>query len=208
MTTSEREIIRLVDDDEDQRTALRFLLEAAGYEVRDYAGAREFLTRDEPFVPGCAILDLQMPDMDGLTLLSTLRERHYAVPVIFLSAHGDIPSTVEAMKKGSLDFLEKPVDGEHLCTLLGRILEKDRKVRHAGMTPEEAEKRLTDLSPRRRAVARLLAQGLLKRQVAERLGINLKTVDAHCQTIYAQLKVHSVAELSAFIACAENREKP
>lgn len=102
----EKEIIRLVDDDEDQRRALRFLLEAAGYEVRDYPSGRDFLVNDEPSVPGCAILDLQMPEMDGLTLFTIMREREYRVPVVFLSAHGDIPSTVEAMKKGSLDFLE------------------------------------------------------------------------------------------------------
>ena len=95
----EKEIIRLVDDDEDQRKALRFLLEAAGYEVRDYPSGRDFLVNDEPSVPGCAILDLQMPEMDGLTLLTIMREREYRVPVVFLSAHGDIPSTVEAMKK-------------------------------------------------------------------------------------------------------------
>ena len=98
----EKEIIRLVDDDEDQRKALRFLLEAAGYEVRDYPSGRDFLVNDEPSVPGCAILDLQMPEMDGLTLLTIMKEREYRLPVVFLSAHGDIPSTVEAMKKGSL----------------------------------------------------------------------------------------------------------
>ena len=199
----EKEIIRLVDDDEDQRRALRFLLEAAGYEVRDYPSGRDFLVNDEPSVPGCAILDLQMPEMDGLTLLTIMREREYRVPVVFLSAHGDIPSTVEAMKKGSLDFLEKPVDSQKLCQLLSDILKKDRVTRKAGMEPEEAKKLFLKLSPRRQEIAKLISKGLLKREVAERLNINLKTVEAHCQFIYSQLNVHSVVELSSIISGAE-----
>ena len=199
----EKEIIRLVDDDEDQRRALRFLLEAAGYEVRDYPSGRDFLVNDEPSVPGCAILDLQMPEMDGLTLLTIMREREYRVPVVFLSAHGDIPSTVEAMKKGSLDSLEKPVDSQKLCQLLSDILKKDRVTRKAGMEPEEAKKLFLKLSPRRQEIAKLISKGLLKREVAERLNINLKTVEAHCQFIYSQLNVHSVVELSSIICGAE-----
>lgn len=199
----EKEIIRLVDDDEDQRKALRFLQEAAGYEDRDYPSGRDFLVNDEPSVPGCAILDLQMPEMDGLTLLTIMREREYRVPVVFLSAHGDIPSTVEAMKKGSLDFLEKPLDSQKLCQLLSDILKKDRVTRKAGMEPEEAKKLFLKLSPRRQEIAKLISKGLLKREVAERLNINLKTVEAHCQFIYSQLNVHSVVELSSIICGAE-----
>ena len=185
----EKEIIRLVDDDEDQRKALRFLLEAAGYEVRDYPSGRDFLVNDEPSVPGCAILDLQMPEMDGLTLLTIMREREYRVPVVFLSAHGD--------------FLEKPLDSQKLCQLLSDILKKDRVTRKAGMEPEEAKKLFLKLSPRRQEIAKLISKGLLKREVAERLNINLKTVEAHCQFIYSQLNVHSVVELSSIICGAE-----
>lgn len=195
----EKEIIRLVDDDEDQRKALRFLLEAAGYEVRDYPSGRDFLVNDEPSVPGCAILDLQMPEMDGLTLLTIMKEREYRLPVVFLSAHGDIPSTVEAMKKGSL----KPVDSQKLCQLLSDILKKDRVTRKAGMEPEEAKKLFLKLSPRWQEIAKLISKGLLKREAAERLNINLKTVEAHCQFIYSQLNVHSVVELSSIICGAE-----
>ncbi len=161
------------------------------------------MVNDEPSVPGCAILDLQMPEMDGLTLLTIMREREYRVPVVFLSAHGDIPSTVEAMKKGSLDFLEKPLDSQKLCQLLSDILKKDRVTRKAGMEPEEAKKLFLKLSPRRQEIAKLISKGLLKREVAERLNINLKTVEAHCQFIYSQLNVHSVVELSSIICGAE-----
>lgn len=101
--------------------------------------------------------------MDGLTLFTIMREREYRVPVVFLSAHGDIPSTVEAMKKGSLDFLEKPLDSQKLCQLLSDILKKDRATRNAGMEPEEAKKLFLKLSPRRQEIAKLISKGLLKR---------------------------------------------
>ncbi len=203
MKKKEKIVIRLVDDDADQRSALKFLLESAGYEVQEFESGQRFLIEDEPWVNGCCIFDLQMPEMDGLTLLSKLKQRGYTVPIIFLSAHGDIPSTVEAMKNGSLDFLEKPVDAKKLCALLASILEQDGRKRNSGLSSEQARKLLSQLSPRRLAVANLIAQGLLKREVAERLGINLKTVESHCLYIYSFLDVHSVAELSALIESAE-----
>lgn len=205
---TEKVLIRLVDDDEDQRKALRFFLESMGYEVRDYPGAEAFLKYDEPEVPGCLILDLQMPGMDGLSLLSHLREHKYKVPVIFLSAHGDIPTVVKAMKKGSLDFIEKPVNGFDLCSLLTKILERDRGIRQGGITPQKARELLAKLSPRQLKVAELLAQGLLKREVAERLNIGVKTVDSHALVIYSALDVHSVAELAALMAASKLEDVP
>ena len=103
------------------------------------ADLKGFEKKMESKYPDLILMDIKMPEMDGLTLFTIMREREYRVPVVFLSAHGDIPSTVEAMKKGSLDFLEKPLDSQKLCQLLSDILKKDRATRNAGMEPEEAK---------------------------------------------------------------------
>jgi len=192
-------VIRIVDDNKEQRDALRFLLESVGYQVADYESAKSFLQNDASSVPGCCILDLQMPEMDGLSLLSILKERDYEIPIIFLSAHGNIPAVVEAMKLGTIDFLEKPVDFPKLCQLLNEVVTRQMKSRNIGLSQIEARQKVDKLSSRRLSVARLLVKGLLKREIAERLGINIKTVESHSQMIYSMLDVHSVKELAELL---------
>lgn len=189
-------LIRIVDDDPSQRAALRFLLEGSGYEVADYASAREFLTLDDRLIPGCVILDYQMPQMNGLELQEEKNKRGNDLPVIFLSAHGTLQRGIQAMKQGSVDFLEKPVEEEKLLQSISHALSQYLMRKQTGLTPEQAKKILSQLTPREAQVAELLAQGLLKGAVSERLGLGFKTVDSHTYSIYKKLNVHSSSELT------------
>lgn len=130
-----QEIVRVVDDNNDQREALVFMLQTEGYEVQSYASAKAFLAGNMPSVPGVLILDLQMPEMNGLELQAELNRQGSTLPVIFLSAHGDLPQAVKAMKQGSCDFLEKPAEADLLLETVAKVLERDRIVRGAGITP-------------------------------------------------------------------------
>ena len=154
-----QEIVRVVDDNNDQREALVFMLQTEGYEVQSYASAKAFLAGNMPSVPGVLILDLQMPEMNGLELQAELNRQGSTLPVIFLSAHGDLPQAVKAMKQGSCDFLEKPAEADLLLETVAKVLERDRIVRGAGITPRIAQLRLQRLSARELDVARLLAKG-------------------------------------------------
>lgn len=200
MNDLETILIRIVDDDFQLRTALAFMLEAEGYSVETYASAEDFLTRDRLSTPGCIILDLQMSGINGLQLQKILTDRGSQVPIIFLSAHGDLPKAVLAMKQGSEDFLEKPVDDVVLLNTISTVLEKDRQKRSIGMTSQQAKTLIQTLTERELSTAKLLALGLLKKHVGERLGISPHTVDIHCQKIYRKLNIHSVAELQRIFA--------
>lgn len=197
------EIIRIVDDEASQREALKFMLECEGYEVKDYCGALEFLTQDSPSIPGCVILDLKMPEMDGLSLQKELLNRNCTLPVVFLSAHGDMKKAVKAMKMGSYDFLEKPVDERLLLSTIAELLEEQRKKRRSGMEVQEAIELISMLTDREREIARLLDLGLMKKEIADTLNLKEKTVDNHCQAIYKKLRVHSVAELKNILYAAK-----
>ncbi len=198
----ETEVIRLVDDNDTQRDALQFMLECEGYAVRAYRSAKEFLKAESFSEPGCTILDLKMPEMNGLELQQELVQRGYSVPIIFLSAHGDLPKAVQAMKLGGRDFLEKPVNPPKLLEVISAVLAEQRNKRQ-GLDPKVVLSQFEELPERQKEIATLLSRGLLKRQVAERLGISLKTVDAQTQTLYRKLGIHSVAELSAVVRLCE-----
>lgn len=199
----ESEVIRLVDDDPAVLDAVGFMLECEGYVVRAYSTPLEFLRGDSPSTPGCIVLDLQMPEMNGLDLMRELKRRGYEVPIVFLSAHGDLKSAVSAMKLGSLDFFEKPLDEESFLTLIREVLERERSKRLTGRDDKAAAELAAKLTDRERAVAELLCSGLVKRQAAERLGISAKTVNSHVEAIYAKLGVHSVAELGRLLDAAK-----
>lgn len=200
-------LIRVVDDDSSQREALRFLLEGAGFKVVDYASAWDFFVNDNSLIPGVVILDYQMPDMDGLEMQKEKNLRGNDLPVIFLSAHGNLRRGVQAMKQGSIDFLEKPVDEAELLEIINKGLAAYLCKKKSGQTPEEARGLLQKLTEKEARVAKLLSVGLLKPEVAEELGIGVKTVDSHAYSIYKKLGIHSAAELSSLYANAQLIDK-
>lgn len=184
------------------------MLRAEGYDVTSYRNAREFLSQDSPSVFGLALLDFQMDGIDGIELQKELNRRQFPQPVIFLSAHGNLPIAVQAMKLGSFDFLEKAVDASIVIERISEVLKAHRLKNQIGIPSREAIQHFVALPKRRKEVALLLSKGLLKRQIAERLSISVKTVEAHCLHIYTALNIHSVAELAAIIHSIEQNSQP
>ena len=188
-------LIHVVDDDESLRTALLRLLGAAGFEARGYASTGEFLLAPLPDRPGCVLLDLRMPGPSGLDLQSALQQRGIGLAVVFLTGHGDVASTVQAMKAGAVDFLTKPVDGETLLDAIRRALEQDARRRATRAEAAELEARFATLTPREVEVFQGVVAGKLNKQIAHELGIAERTVKLHRAEAMVKLGVGSAAEL-------------
>lgn len=188
--------VHIVDDDAAVRDALRWLLEGEGLVARTYSSAEDFLARYSSELPGCAIVDLRMPGMSGLELQEALARRKLRLPLIFVTAHGDVPQAVIAMRRGAVDFVEKPFTDERLVDAVQRAL-APRPHRAAGEEAEPAivRSRAAALSPRERDVLSAVVEGKSSKAIAADLGIAVKTVEAHRARIMAKLGTPSVAAL-------------
>jgi FixJ family two-component response regulator len=175
------------------------LLRAAGHTVEAFASAREFLERERYAGPGCLVLDLRMPEMTGLELQEALDRVGHALPVVFISGHGDVPASVRAMKAGAIDFLTKPVQKRTLLQAVERALARDAAARAARAERDAARARLGRRTPRERQVCDLVANGLLNKQIAAELGTGEKTIKFHRAHVMEKLGVGSVAELVRLI---------
>ena len=195
MQPDTRPLIRIVDDDEGLRGALAFLLENEGYETACYSDARSFLTGDTPSRAGCLILDVRMPGMTGLELQRELSRRRFPHPVIFLTAFAEVDMAVESLKKGAFDFLQKPVDEEKLLAAVESAVLRDEAAARDLPTQAEFERRLDGLSERQRQIVGFAALGLPNPQIAERLGIALRTVKFHRAEAYRRLGIHTQEDL-------------
>ena len=185
----------LVDDDPGVLKALSRLIRTAGYESRGYLSPQDFLRDHDPNVPGCAILDLTMPDIDGLELQQKLSKDCIDRPIIFLTGNADVPASVRAMKAGAVDFLTKPVKREDLLTAIARAEERDTQVRQNRSELQTIEDKLARLTPREREVLEHVIDGKLNKQIAAALGTVEKTVKVHRGRMMAKLGIRSVAEL-------------
>ena len=185
----------LVDDDGGVLKALARLLRVAGYETRAYASPQHFLAEYDPEIPGCIILDLTMPGLDGLALQQDLAERDPGRPVIFLTGTADIARSVRAMKAGAVDFLTKPVDGTQLLTAVDRARQKDEEARGARTNQEVFDQMIARLTPRERQVLDHVVLGRLNKQIAAELGAAEKTVKIHRGRVMEKIGVTSVADL-------------
>ena len=188
-------LIHVVDDDESLRTALLRLLGAAGYEAQGYASAGDFLLQPAPDRPGCLLLDVRMPGPSGLELQAALQRQGIALPVIFLTGHADVPSSVRAMKAGAVDFLPKPVDRHTLLDALRRALAHDAALRAARDEADRLRARFASLTPREREVFDRVVAGRLNKQIADELSVADRTVKAERAKLMAKLGVGSAAEL-------------
>jgi FixJ family two-component response regulator len=189
-------IVHIVDDDEDSRKATARLLEIAGLEARTYAGAREFLVTLEAESPGCIILDVRMPDFNGLDLQAELAQRGVSLPIVFVTAHGEISDTVRAIQRGAVDFLTKPVDGHVLLAAVGRALAHDTAARAERVRQQTLRGRYERLTPREREVFLHLISGQLNKEVAVDLRITERTIKLHRANILEKLEVNSMVELA------------
>ena len=188
-------IVHVVDDDDSLRAALLELLDAAGYEARGYASTGAFLLQPLADRPGCVLLDVRLPGPSGLELQAALAQHGIALPVIFLTGHADVPTTVRAMKAGALDVLEKPVERDTLLEALRRALAHDATQRAARKATMQHGKRLSVLTPREREIFDRVVAGKLNKQIADELGLGLRTVKAYRAQLMEKLNVTSAAEL-------------
>jgi FixJ family two-component response regulator len=188
-------IIHVVDDDDAFRKAIGRLLTAAGHQVRLYANARDYLDADDAEGPACLLLDLRMPGFTGLELQAALSQRQNAHPVIFLSGHGDIPSTVRAMQGGAMDFLTKPVRTPRLLEVIVRALERDAERAGERGRLAEIRRRYASLTPRERQVMAGVVAGRLNKQICFALDAAERTVKTHRARVMEKMKVRSVADL-------------
>jgi two-component system response regulator FixJ len=191
---SEEKVVHVVDDDDSVRRSVGFMLKTSGYQVRAYASGMELLKVAKGLEPGCVLLDIRMPGMDGLEVQQELRDRGVSLPVLIMTGHGDIPLSVRAMKAGAIDFIEKPFEKD---VLVSAIEEGFASLRRSDSSQERAKCaaiRLQVLTPRERDVLDGLAKGLPNKTIAYDLGISPRTVEIHRANLMAKLEVHSLSE--------------
>lgn len=188
-------IVALVDDDLSFREGVSSLIRAAGWNVETYSSAEEFLARPRTDAPSCLLLDLQLQHSSGLDLQKRMAEANLDIPIVFLTGHGDIPASVQAMKAGAVEFLTKPFDKERLFLAIAEAMERDRanRRRHADM--EALRARYESLTRREQEVMQQVVSGLLNKQIAAELEISEFTVKVHRGQVMRKMRADSVAAL-------------
>ncbi len=188
--------IFIVDDDESVRKGLKRLLKSAGYSAETFANATDFLESNRKYEgPACLILDIKMPGKSGLALQEELALGEHPIPIVFITGHGDIPTSVKAMKKGAVDFLSKPFDDEDLFNAITSALQKDSKTRAVVTERKNIQQQFDLLSPREYEIMTFIISGMLNKQIAAVLDITEKTVKVHRARVFAKVGVVSLAEL-------------
>jgi FixJ family two-component response regulator len=185
----------VVDDDSGVRDAVRTLLTSVGIRVETFASTREFLTARRPDAPACLVLDVRLPDASGLELQRELADADAAIPIIFVTGHGDIPMSVQAMKAGAVEFLTKPFRGQQLLDAVQDALARGRAAWKERIHTAELRARYDSLTPREKEVMALVADGLLNKQVAAELGASELTIKTHRGRVMQKMEAESVADL-------------
>ncbi len=198
--------IHIVDDNDAIRKSLSMVMRSADFESKTYATAQDFLNKYNQTGPGCLLLDVRMPGMTGLELQRLLPKLHIQLPVIIMTGHGDVATAVRAMKAGAIDFIEKPFEHENLLTriheCINHSLRQQKSQKHqAGI------ERLSLLTPREHEVMDLLVQGKINKTIANKLGISIRTVEAHRANLMSKLHVHSLADIIRIALLAESQNQ-
>jgi two-component system response regulator FixJ len=192
-------VVHVVDDEEAVRRSLAMLLESAGYDAQTYSGAQPLLTACGPngqaLAPGCLVLDVRMPGMDGLTLMEELAKRGVVVPVVIVTGHADVPLAVRAMRAGAVDFLEKPYTEDRLLEAVEKALTADTQASQRRVETTKALQQVATLSPREKEVLQALVDGKANKVIAHDLGISPRTVEVHRANLMDKLAARSLPEL-------------
>lgn len=194
MTTSDQPLVHLVDDDTAIRRSVSFMLKTSGHRVETYESGAELLSNCSSLEPGCILLDIRMPGMDGLEVQQELQQRGVGLPVVIMTGHGDVALAVKAMKAGAVDFIEKPFEKGPLLASLQEGFNRLSRKEATSDRMRDAEVRLHSLTPREREVLDGLAQGLPNKTIAYDLGISPRTVEIHRSNLMLKLQVRSLSE--------------
>jgi FixJ family two-component response regulator len=193
--TSEKAIVHVVDDDASMRAALESLFESMGLDTQTYAAAREFLATSPADNPGCVVIDIRLPDMNGLDFQARLADMGFRLPVVMMTGYGDIPMSVRAMKRGAVDFLSKPFHDQDMLDAVMVALERDRERRAVEGDVSQMRQRFETLSPRELQVMQLVTAGKMNKQVAGELGISEITVKIHRGAAMRKMGARTLADL-------------
>jgi two-component system, LuxR family, response regulator FixJ len=194
--TKPNTLVYLVDDDFSVRDSLSMLIESTGQAVRCFESADDFLNNFDPDQAGCLILDVRMPNMTGLELQEELVRRDFAIPIIFISGHADVPDSSKAFRAGAIDYMEKPFDSEVLLTRMQEGIQKDLETRVHNAEKRKLKKRLSQLTPRELEVMTLVVKGLSNKEAAKQLNVSNRTVDVHRAKIMEKMDAEDLAELT------------
>lgn len=197
--TSNEPTVFIVDDDPSVLKSLKRLLQSAGWKAATFESADEFLGAHDADAHGCLLLDMSMPGHDGLELQRRLREMGSSLPVVFLTGHGDVPSSVTAMRAGAVNFLSKPVNDEALLASVAEAVQIDRAARRDNADVAVAHERLTTLTARERQVLERVVAGRLNKQIADELGTGVKTIKVHRARVMQKMDSKSLAQLARLV---------
>jgi len=200
---SDEPVVYIVDDDQAVRMALEVLVKSMHLGVETYGSAEEFLANWDPMLRGCLLLDVRMPGMSGLELLDLLDKNRYHLPVIVISAHGDVPMAVQAMKAGALTFLEKPCRDQELWEAVQEAIRWDQENRQQVLLAKKLKKRITELTPGETEVLRMLIKGKSNKSIALKLGLSVRTIEVRRAKVMKKMKAGSLAELVKFTLAVE-----